>query len=43
MDDIQFEARSAVVKRKTAETEIAVSLTIEGTGTYSNKTGVGFF
>ncbi|MCP1199088.1 imidazoleglycerol-phosphate dehydratase HisB [Notoacmeibacter sp. MSK16QG-6] len=36
-------ARSATVERKTSETQIAVSVAIDGTGRYDVKTGVGFF
>lgn len=36
-------ARSAEVSRKTTETEISVALTLDGTGRYDVKTGVGFF
>ncbi|RYG93145.1 imidazoleglycerol-phosphate dehydratase HisB [Loktanella sp. IMCC34160] len=35
--------RSATITRKTAETEISVELNLDGTGTYDNQTGVGFF
>ncbi|WP_375173100.1 imidazoleglycerol-phosphate dehydratase HisB [Pseudooceanicola sp.] len=35
--------RSAKISRKTAETEIDVSLTLDGTGRYAMETGVGFF
>jgi imidazoleglycerol-phosphate dehydratase len=35
--------RSATIKRKTAETEITVSLSLDGTGLYDTKTGIGFF
>ena len=35
--------RSAVITRKTAETDITVEINLDGTGTYDNKTGVGFF
>ncbi|GGE26214.1 imidazoleglycerol-phosphate dehydratase [Primorskyibacter flagellatus] len=35
--------RSATIKRKTAETEITVSLSLDGTGLYDMKTGIGFF
>ena len=35
--------RSASITRTTAETDITVSLTLDGTGRYQNATGVGFF
>ena len=35
--------RTASIARKTAETDIAVSLTLDGTGKASIATGVGFF
>jgi imidazoleglycerol-phosphate dehydratase len=35
--------RTATVSRKTAETEISVEINLDGTGTYANQTGVGFF
>jgi len=35
--------RKATVTRTTNETKISVALTLDGTGTYDNKTGVGFF
>ncbi|WP_407493228.1 imidazoleglycerol-phosphate dehydratase HisB [Pseudooceanicola sp. MF1-13] len=35
--------RSAKISRKTAETDIDVSLTLDGTGTYDMQTGIGFF
>jgi imidazoleglycerol-phosphate dehydratase len=35
--------RSATITRKTAETEISVTINLDGTGTYDNQTGVGFF
>ncbi len=35
--------RKATITRKTAETEIAVEINLDGTGTYTNETGVGFF
>ncbi|WP_300443487.1 imidazoleglycerol-phosphate dehydratase HisB [uncultured Mameliella sp.] len=35
--------RTAKITRKTAETEINVEINLDGTGTYDNETGVGFF
>jgi imidazoleglycerol-phosphate dehydratase len=35
--------RSATIARKTAETDITVELSLDGTGSYDNATGVGFF
>ncbi len=35
--------RSAKITRKTAETDITVELSLDGTGAYDNDTGVGFF
>jgi imidazoleglycerol-phosphate dehydratase len=35
--------RQARITRKTAETEISVSLNLDGSGTYRCQTGVGFF
>lgn len=35
--------RKAKLTRKTAETAIEVSLNLDGTGAYDNRTGVGFF
>ena len=35
--------RSAKITRKTAETEISVEITLDGSGSYDNATGVGFF
>ncbi len=35
--------RRATITRNTAETEISVEMTLDGTGIYSNNTGVGFF
>ncbi|WP_434287959.1 imidazoleglycerol-phosphate dehydratase HisB [Celeribacter sp. SCSIO 80788] len=35
--------RKALISRKTAETEITVEIDLDGTGTYDNQTGVGFF
>jgi len=34
--------RSATITRKTAETDITVTLDLDGTGSYDNRTGVGF-
>lgn len=35
--------RRATITRKTAETEIEVTLNLDGTGRYENHTGIGFF
>ncbi|MCU9847580.1 imidazoleglycerol-phosphate dehydratase HisB [Defluviimonas sp. WL0024] len=35
--------RKATISRKTAETEITVGIDLDGSGSYSNETGVGFF
>ncbi|MEP3329150.1 imidazoleglycerol-phosphate dehydratase HisB [Sedimentitalea sp.] len=35
--------RNATVNRKTAETDISVTIDLDGTGAYDNQTGVGFF
>ncbi|MEQ6248446.1 imidazoleglycerol-phosphate dehydratase HisB [Sulfitobacter sp. HNIBRBA3233] len=35
--------RSASITRKTAETDISVDINLDGSGTYDNRTGVGFF
>ena len=35
--------RSATLSRKTAETDVSVTLDLDGTGVYDNQTGVGFF
>lgn len=35
--------RSAQVERETAETQIAVSLDLDGTGNFAGTTGIGFF
>lgn len=38
-----FPPRSATVERTTAETDVAVELSLDGDGTYDVNTGVGFF
>ena len=35
--------RKAEIHRQTAETEVAVTVSLDGTGNYDNHTGVGFF
>ena len=35
--------RKATITRKTAETDISVEIDLDGTGTFDNQTGVGFF
>ncbi|MDV4168294.1 imidazoleglycerol-phosphate dehydratase HisB [Rhodovulum sp. FJ3] len=35
--------RTATITRKTSETEISVTIDLDGTGSYDNQTGVGFF
>ena len=35
--------RQSQITRKTAETDITVSINLDGTGQYDNQTGVGFF
>lgn len=35
--------RSATITRNTAETQISVTIDLDGTGQYDNQTGVGFF
>lgn len=35
--------RTAKITRKTAETEIVVDIDLDGSGSYDNQTGVGFF
>lgn len=39
----RYDMRKATVSRKTAETTIEVTIDLDGTGAYDNKTGVGFF
>ncbi len=43
MERSPFEPRTAVVKRQTRETDIEVSLNLDGNGAFSNATGIGFF
>jgi len=43
MSDPSFSPRTATVDRTTAETEVAVNLTLDGDGTYDVDTGVRFF
>ncbi len=35
--------RSATITRKTSETDLSVTLNVDGSGLYDNQTGVGFF
>ncbi len=35
-------ARTAAVRRKTGETEVSVSLNLDGTGVFSGRSGIGF-
>ncbi|MEJ6389121.1 imidazoleglycerol-phosphate dehydratase HisB [Gymnodinialimonas ulvae] len=35
--------RTATITRKTAETDVSVEINLDGTGSYDNRTGVGFF
>ena len=35
--------RTATITRKTSETEFSVTINLDGTGSYDNQTGVGFF
>ena len=43
MPDSSFSPRTATVQRTTAETDVAVELSLDGDGTYDVDTGVGFF
>lgn len=42
MADSNFSIRTAVVNRTTNETDVTVHLTLDGSGSYANKTSVGF-
>ena len=42
MSEIPFAPRSASVQRKTAETEVSVTLRLDGDCAYQNSTGLGF-
>ena len=35
--------RTHSLTRTTAETDISVKINLDGTGTYDNETGIGFF
>ena len=35
--------RSATISRKTAETDVTVTIALDGSGRYDNRTGIGFF
>ena len=43
MPDSDFPPRSTTIQRTTAETDVRVTLLLDGTGTYDNDTGIGFF
>jgi imidazoleglycerol-phosphate dehydratase len=43
MPDSSFSPRTATIQRTTAETDVAVELSLDGDGTYDVDTGVGFF
>ena len=42
MSDSSFSPRTATIERTTAETDVSISLTLDGEGTYDVETGVGF-
>ncbi len=42
-DRTEAAMRTALITRKTAETEIEVQIDLDGSGAYDNQTGVGFF
>jgi imidazoleglycerol-phosphate dehydratase len=39
---MSFDARKATVERQTGETRVSVSINLDGSGSYTNQTGVGF-
>lgn len=39
---MEFQARTATLSRQTNETDVSVTLNLDGTGRYTNNTGVGF-
>lgn len=43
MSEPPFSPRTATVERSTAETNVSLTLTLDGDGTYDVDTGVGFF
>ncbi|HET6569001.1 MAG TPA: imidazoleglycerol-phosphate dehydratase HisB [Rhodothermales bacterium] len=42
MQDQSFQSRQAEVRRETKETQVSVTIDLDGTGLYRNETGVGF-